>query len=72
MCSTMLSLHEIWKVICILKSAIHLGDIHLVLLSLKYQVVSFRTQNKTVLLSAAQPVPKTLPFFTTQARPDLF
>ena len=53
-------------------AVIHSGDIRLVLHSLKYQVVSFRTQNKTVLPSAARPVHKTLTFFTAQARPNLF
>ena len=42
---------------------IHSGDVRLVLLSLKYRVVSFWTQNKTVLLSDAPPVRLTSPFF---------
>ena len=56
----------------ILEHVIHSDDIRLALLRLKYQVVSFRTQNKTVLLSAAPPVRKTLPFFTARAHLDLF
>ena len=67
-----LSPREISKVICILKSVIYSGDIRLVLLSLKYQVVPFLTQNITVLHSAAPSVRKMLPFFTDRARPDLF
>ena len=67
-----LSPREISKVICILSSVIYSGDIRLVLLSLKYQVVPFWTQNITALLSAAPPVRKMLPFFTDRARPDLF
>ena len=67
-----LSTREISRVICILKSVIYSGDIHLVLLSLKYQVVPFWTQNITVLLSAALPVRKMLPFFTDRARPTCF
>ena len=63
---------EISKIICKLKAVIHSFDIRLVLLSLKYRVVSFRTQNKTVLLFAAPPVRKTSPFFTARARPDFF
>ena len=35
----------------------------LVLLTLKYRVVSFQTQNKTVLLSSAPPACLTSPFF---------
>ena len=67
-----LSPREISKVICILKPVINSGDIRLVLLSLKYQVVQFWTQNITVLLSAAPPLRKTSPFFIDRARTDLF
>ena len=67
-----LSPREISKVICILKSVIYSGDIRLVLVSLKYQVVPFWTQNITVLLSAAPPVLKMLPFFNDRARPTGF
>ena len=45
-----LSPREISKIICILKPVIHSGDIRRVFLSLKYQVVSFQTKNKTVFL----------------------
>ena len=54
---------EISKIIYILKPVIHSGGICLVLLCLKYEVVSFRSQNKTVLLPAAPPLRKTSPFF---------
>ena len=50
---------------------IHSGDISLVLLCLKYPVVSFRTQNKTVLLSTAPPVRKTSPFYNRSRSPRL-
>ena len=46
---------------------IYSGDIRHVLVSLKYQVVSFWTQNITVLVSAAPPVRKMLPFFADRA-----
>ena len=39
---------EFSKIICILKSVIHSGDVRLVLRSLKYRVMSFRTQIKIV------------------------
>ena len=55
--------HEISKVICILKPVLHFGDICLVLVTLKYLVVSFWTQNKSVLLSAAPPIHLTFPLF---------
>ena len=72
--SYQLSSREILKVICVLKPAIQSGDtcILLVLFGSKYQVVSFRTQNKTLILSAATFIRKTVPFYTARARPDLF
>ena len=55
----------------LLKHVIHSGGIRLVLLSLKYRVVSFRSQNKTVLLSSAPPLRKTSPFFHRSSSPLL-
>ena len=63
---------EISKCICIYKAEIHPGGVRLVLLSLKYPVVSFRTQNKIVSLFAAPPVHLTSRFFNVRARSDLF
>ena len=62
---------EISKVICILKHVIRSGDISLVLFILKYQVLLFRTQNEIVLLSAAPPVRKTLPFSLLELAPTV-
>ena len=45
------------------KAMMHSGDVRVALLSLKYRVVSFWTQNKIVSLSAAPPVRPTSPFF---------
>ena len=53
---------EISKIMCILKPVIHSGDVRHVLLTLKYRVVSFRTQNKILLLSSAPPIRLTSPF----------
>ena len=44
------------------KAVMHSADVRLALLTLKYRVVSFRTQYKIVLLSAAPPVRLTTPF----------
>ena len=54
---------KILKFTCILNTEINSGNVRLVLLSLKYLVVSFGTQNKIVLLFAAPPVRLTSPFF---------
>ena len=62
---------EISKIICVLKPVIHSGGIRLVLLSLKYRVMSFRYQNKTVVLSSAPPLHKTSPFFHVSSSPVL-
>ena len=62
---------KISKMICILNPVIHSGGIRLVSLSLKYRVVSIRSQNKTVLLSAAPPLRKTSPFFHRSSSPLL-
>ena len=64
-------LRKISKIICILNTVIHLGGIRFVLLSLKYWEVSFRRQNKIVLLSAAPPLRKTSPFFHSWSSPLL-
>ena len=61
---------EISKIICI-KPVIHSGGIRLVSLCLKYRVVSFRSHNKTVLLSAAPPLRKTSPLFHGSSSPLL-
>ena len=53
--STAVFPREISKFIYILKHEIHSGGVRLALLSLKYPVVSFRTQNKIALLFAAPP-----------------
>ena len=45
------------------KAAMHSGDVPVALLTLKYLVVSFWTQNKIESLSAAPPVRLTSPFF---------
>ena len=50
----------------------HSGFVRLVLLALNDQVVSFRTQNKIVLVSVVPPLRLTLAFFTAPARTDLF
>ena len=62
---------EILKIIYILKPVINSGGIRLALLSLKCQVVSFRSQNKTVLLPAAPPSRKMSPFFHRSSSPLL-
>ena len=59
---------EIKKVMCILKQFIHFDYVHRVLLTLKYQMVSFRIKNKIVILS----LPHRCHFFIARARPDLF
>ena len=45
------------------KAVMHSGDVRVALLTLKYRVVSFWTQNKIASLSAAPPVHLTLPSF---------
>ena len=44
------------------KAVMHSGDVRVALLTLKFRVVSFWTQNKIVSLAAAPPVRLTSPF----------
>ena len=45
------------------KAVMHSGDVRVALLTLKFRVVSFLTQNKIVSMSAAPLVRLTSPFF---------
>ena len=54
------------------KAVMHSGDFRAALLTLKFRVASFWTQNKIVSLSDAPPVRLMLQFFKARARTDLF